>query len=58
MLIWIKRIAPFVVIAVALYAWLEISQRRVETEHSHIRYALLESDDHLESMLAFAGPKQ
>jgi len=41
MLIWIKRIAPFVIIAVALYAWLEISQRRgeAEAEQNH-RYAL------------------
>jgi len=41
MLIWIKRTAPFVIIAVALYAWLEISDRRVEAEIAqNQRYAL------------------
>ena len=33
-------------------------QRRVEMQHSNIRRQLLESDEQLESMLAFAGRKQ
>lgn len=59
MLIWIKRIAPFVIIAVALYAYLEISERqaRVEAERNH-RYALATAKVWVMSAKLRANPEE
>jgi len=41
MLIWIKRIAPFVIIAVAVYAYIQVWQRRAVAEaERNQKYAL------------------
>ncbi len=59
MLIWIKRIAPFIIIAVALYAWLEISQRQAqaEAEQNH-RYALATAKVWVASAKLRAAPEE